>query len=49
MTAVSGPEEQAAGQGKVYYNEPAEYKVKLFFRNKYGVYSSGYVNFKVEQ
>jgi len=41
------PEEQEAGRGIVSYNVPGPYILKVFFRNKYGVYGSDYVKLEI--
>lgn len=43
------PEEQAAGKGIVSYDVPGPYMLKLFFRNRYGVYCSDYVKLEIKE
>ena len=42
------PEEMEAGKGAVYFDVPGPYMLKLFFRNKYGVYGTDYVNLEIK-
>ena len=42
-------EEQEAGTGAVRYDVPGLYMLKLFFRNQYGVFCSGYVKLEIQE